>query len=177
MISNSRLVSNDPPTFLVLESAQFSLIGDFLWNGKDIATDEHSGSAFYGYEEQEDGELLYLGYVVVCDASSDAEEPDISKLTVDNVQEVDSYLREQISQQFEIIDWFDGQLNQSDDGLQALVNPYKVLDDGEIYQCVACRMSHNSKKWVVMCSFVPDRAKDFGSAVWGALKSITFKKD
>ena len=174
MVENAKLVDRQSSTFSVLGILNFQLDGHFYWKIEDLNSDGHLGASFYGYEAVEEGEPEYLGYVLFCDVSKDEEEPDISLVDKSNLEEVDSYLRETISRQFEVIDWFNPKLNETNDGRKALMSGYKVLDDGEIYQFAACRLNNTGTNWVMMCGFKPDRVSDFGKAVWASLSSAYF---
>ena len=159
-------------TFRVLDALDCQLTGDFLWVAEQIDEDGAKGVVFRGFEEVEEGEPDYQGYVLLADTASDPDEPDTRLITQENLAEINDMLKTEISKQFAVQDWFDPQLNFVSEGRTSLMNGYKVLDEEILYQKVSCRLTLGDRKWVWIVCFKPDRAHDFGKSAWWTLENL-----
>ena len=159
-------------SFLVLGALHCQLRGNFLWHSEEIDECSATGVVFRGYEEIEDADPEYLGYALFADVTADPDEPDTRMLSSENLQETDDLIKREISKQFDVQDWWDPHLNNVEPGRKSLMNGYKVLDEGVIYQKISCRLTLEERKGVMIVCFKPDRSYDFGKSLWWTLENI-----
>jgi hypothetical protein len=109
--------------------------------------------------------------------SPDPTEPDVSRLTSENIAEVDRYLKKTIQQGMAVqgmavIRWMSSHLNQVREH-QGLVTAYIISDSGKDRQTVALRMTlHNRKMIFIGCFDVSDAAM-LATPIYNALRTLT----
>lgn len=168
------LIDSQNAVFRVLGALECQLTGNFLWVSEEIDEDGASGVVFRAYDEVEDADPEYVGYVLFADVTGDPDEPDTTCLSADNLAEVDELMSQEIAKQFNVLEWTDPQLNIGAQGTKMLMNAYKVLDEDVVYQKVSHRITLSARKWVMIICFVPSRFLDFGRCTWSILDNVRF---
>jgi hypothetical protein len=86
-VNNCKLVDPDSGLFNVLNLAQLRLAGRWWWESEDIDEEGCRGSIFRTWG---DGEPTGLdkAYIIVADVTDDSTEPDISQITIHDVERI-----------------------------------------------------------------------------------------
>lgn len=165
MMKNASVVNAETNTFAVFNKVIFHLNESFFWEGEDIETDLHSGALFKGFEKTSAGQANYLGYVLFSDVTRDADEPDVGKLTISDVESVDQKMRELMAADFEVAEFLPAELRTLESGVDALVSSCLLRSEESPTLMKSFRFRCQEINWIAVCAFHTDRQSDFGSAV------------
>ena len=140
--------------FTVLDALEVVLPSEISWSANDIENELHKGAIFRA-SVSVDEENSSDGYVLFCDVSKDAEEPEIADLTTEGLPEVESSLREALGKQFKIVSAGETKLVKNDADQNVLISTYIVDDDGTELALVSLRTSVLGAKWISVCACSP----------------------
>ena len=169
-VLNSALIDSDNSVFSVLGFIRLQLFNGYLWQGSDITEPTAQGAAFYAFENPPADSVASI---TVVDVTADEYEPSISKITADQVVEIDKQLKEGARSQLEIVNWVSSTLNVSE-GVQSLVTLYVVKERERYWQSVALRLEHNERKFVVVGMFDIQKAEPIAGLIFKSVQSISF---
>jgi hypothetical protein len=172
-VKNCKLVDPDRGLFNVLDLAYLRLTGPWWWESEDIDEEGCIGSIFRTWG---DGEATGLdkAYIIVADVTDDLSEPDISEISIQDVERVDHELHTDIARGLEesgskLIKWIPSKLNESTN-YKALVTPYITLDQGKERQFIVLRISAQERKLVVMGCFDVKEHETFAGPILAIMK-------
>jgi len=178
MSKNVELLSASDPSFLINGDIQVPIVGNFLWLTADIDEETCVGAICRAYDRDGTSDpALEIASVIVVDATSDPDEPDISTVHADDVPQLDTYLRHAVSVQLQndgmqIVKWMSSQLNETA-ATKGLVTAYIVSDEGRERQMIALRLAHWDRKIVVIGSFDIARKDDVAAPIFRMMQKIT----
>lgn len=141
--------------FTVLDVLEVVLPSEISWSASDIQNELHRGAIFRTSVPTGDNNSSD-GYVLFCDVSNDAEEPEIEQLTKEGLPNVESSLREALSKQFNILSTGETKLLKNDLGQNVLISTYIVDDGGTELALVSLRTSISGAKWISVCACSPE---------------------
>ena len=141
--------------FTVLDVLEVVLPNEINWSARDIENELHRG-AIFRVSASPDDDNLSGGYVLFCDVSNDAEEPEIDQLTAEGVPNVERSLREALSKQFNVLSTGETKLLKNDLGQNVLISTYIVDDGGTELALVSLRTSISGANWISVCACSPD---------------------
>ena len=141
--------------FTVLDVLEVALPSEISWSASDIENELHKGAIFRASASTGDDNSSD-GYVLFCDVSKDSEEPEIDKLTTEDVGNVENGLREALSKQFNILSTGETKLLKNDLGQNVLMSTYIVDDGGTELVLVSLRTSISGVKWISVCACSPE---------------------
>jgi hypothetical protein len=172
-IENSTPIDSGNGLFDILGLVQIRLNGSWWWQGEDLDEEGCRGSVFRTWGEGEpDG--LDKAFVLVADVTDDPTEPDISQITIGDIERVDDELHTDIARGLEesgckLIKWSPSQLNESPQ-FKALVTLYITEDQGKERQYFVLRASANNRKLIVMGCFDVAEHETFASPILETLR-------
>lgn len=167
-ISNSKLVDSENLVFSVLDSISLQLFGGYDWQGEDIDESTAVGSVFHAFEQPPTESVASL---TVVDVSGDPDEPDISILSEEAVEKVDSLLRSAVESQMDLDTWMSSKLNEAGD-LKALVTPYITKNNGKRWQYIALRLGSKGRKIVVIGMFDVAKSDPLAKLVFRSMQTV-----
>ena len=141
--------------FTVLDALEVVLPSEISWSANDIENELHKGAIFRA-SVSIDEENSSDGYVLFCDVSKDAEEPEIADLTTEGLPEVESSLREALAKQFNLLSAGETKLLRNDADQNVLISTYIVDDGGTELALVSLRTSISGAKWISVCACNPE---------------------
>ena len=144
LINGLKIFDSDPHELTVLGSATIKLFNGYAWQCEEINDETAVG---YNFSAFEDPPTKSVAIITVADATSDLEEPDISLVEDNGVNQVDLILKTAIQTNMDIVEWTSSKINKISE-LNVLITKYKARDDGKIWQYVALRLSNEKKKYL-----------------------------
>jgi len=169
-INRSTLYDSDPHLLTVLNSATIQLFTGYAWQCEEINDETAVGFNFSAFE---DPPSKSVAIITVADATSDLEEPDISLVEDNGVNQVDLILKTAIQTNMDIVEWTSSKINKISE-LNVLITKYKARDDGKIWQYVALRLSNEKKKYVIIGMFDVAKSNSLAQLVFKAMQSFSF---
>ena len=143
--------------FTVLDALEVVLPSEISWSANDIENELHKGAIFRASASGSvDEENSSDGYVLFCDVSKDAEEPETAQLTTDGLPDVESSLREALAKQFNLLSAGETKLLRNDAEQNVLISTYIVDDGGTELALVSLRTSISGAKWISVCACSPE---------------------
>lgn len=142
-------------SFCVMGALDIALPGEVIWHAEEIDNALHKGAIFRG-STSADGKQISQGYVLFCDVSGDAEEPDIDELTAERVPDVERELRTALGAQFAILSVGETKLLINSLGQNVLISSYIVNDGATELALVSLRTSIRGTKWISVCASSPE---------------------
>ena len=137
--------------FSVMGVLDVVLPEEVSWHAEDIDNALHKGVIFRGGTSV-NGNHFSEGYVLFCDVSRDADEPDTAQLTAEGVPDVEATLRAALGAQFAILSAGETKLLTNDLGHNVLISSYIVEDGGTELALVSLRTSFSGTKWISVCA-------------------------
>jgi len=141
--------------FGVMGVFDVALPEEVSWQADDIDNALHKGVIFRGGTSV-DGTYSSEGYVLFCDVSRDAEEPDIDQLATEGVPDVEAKLRMALGRQFEILRAGETKLLKNNVGKNVLISTYIVNDGEKELALISLRTSISGVKWISVCACSPE---------------------
>lgn len=141
--------------FTVLGVLEVALPSEISWSASDIENELHKGAIFRACVSMEEENFLD-GYVLFCDVSNDAEEPEIDQLTTEGLPGVESDLREALAKQFNVLSSGETKLMKNDANQNVLISTYIVDDGGTELALVSLRTAISGAKWISVCACSPE---------------------
>ncbi len=141
--------------FTVLDALEVVLPSEISWSANDIENELHKGAIFRASASM-DEENSSDGYVLFCDVSKDAEEPETAQLTTEGLPDVESSLREALAKQFNLLSAGETKLLRNDAEQNVLISTYIVDDGGTELALVSLRTSISGAKWISVCACSPE---------------------
>jgi hypothetical protein len=117
--------------FTVLGVLEVALPSEISWSASDIENELHKGAIFRACVSMEE-ENFSDGYVLFCDVSNDAEEPEIDQLTTEGLP------------------------MKNDANQNVLISTYIVDDGGTELALVSLRTAISGTKWISVCACSPE---------------------
>ena len=159
-------------SFLGISSNQ-----DFLqnWGAVDYADEPLKGVAFVGHH----GGTVAAPQrwpppfeLSVVDATADPEEPSISRISESNLGSVDRQLRNDLSKEYDIVDWRGSKIRRNKCGLKTLVTRYSHCLDGNVYDVYAVRQELLFEKLVMLTAVDANEADRLRGPLDAVLRRI-----
>lgn len=169
-INHLTLYDSDPHLLTVLNSATIQLFTGYAWQCEEINNKATVGFDFFAFE---DPPTKSVAIITVADVTGDLEEPDISLVEDNGVNQVDLILKTAIQSNMDIVEWTSSKINKINQ-LKVLITKYKARDDGKIWQYVALRLSNEKKKYVIIGMFDVAKRDNLSQLVFKALQSFSF---
>ena len=145
--------------FTVLDALEVVLPSEISWSANDIENELHKGAIFRASGSGSgsvDVENASDGYVLFCDVSKDAEEPETAQLTTEGLPDVEGILREALAKQFNLLSAGETKLLKNDADQNVLISTYIVDDGGTELALVSLRTSISGAKWISVCACSPE---------------------
>lgn len=172
-MKNVSSLNTDEHVVTVLQKITIHLSPEYKWHGTDIDTELHSGAIFRGFENREDNEE-YIGYVLICDVSKDGDEPDMYDVSDENVFSVEQKLRDELSNQVQLIETYTPTLGTLTDGTTRLMSSFaKVIDADREALMTSVRIGVPGQKFICVTCYPSAGFENFEKSVQSTIESIT----
>ena len=172
-MKNVSSLNTDEHVVTVLQKISIHLSPEYKWHGTDIDTELHSGAIFRGFENKEDnGE--YVGYVLICDVSKDDDEPDMYDVSDENVFSVEQKLRDELSNQVQLIETYTPTIGTLTDGTTRLMSSFaKIIDADREALMTSVRIGVPGQKFICVTCYPSAGFENFEKSVQSTIESIT----
>ena len=172
-MKNVSSLNTDEHVVTVLQKITIHLSPEYKWHGTDIDTELHSGAIFRGFENREDNEE-YVGYVLICDVSKDGDEPDMYDVSDENVFSVEQKLRDELSNQVQLIETYTPTLGTLTDGTTRLMSSFaKIIDADREALMTSVRIGVPRQKFICVTCYPSAGFENFEKSVQSTIESIT----
>ena len=172
-MKNVSSLNTDEHVVTVLQKISIHLSPEYKWHGTDIDTELHSGAIFRGFENREDNEE-YVGYVLICDVSKDDDEPDMYDVSDENVFSVEQKLRDELSNQVQLIETYTPTLGTLTDGTTRLMSSFaKIIDADREALMTSVRIGVPGQKFICVTCYPSAGFENFEKSVQSTIESIT----
>ena len=172
-MKNVSSLNTDEHVVTVLQKISIHLSPEYKWHGTDIDTELHSGAIFRGFENKEDKEE-YVGYVLICDVSRDDDEPDMYDVSDENVFSVEQKLRDELSNQVQLIETYTPTIGTLTDGTTRLMSSFaKIIDADREALMTSVRIGVPGQKFICVTCYPSAGFENFEKSVQSTIESIT----
>ena len=172
-MKNVSSLNTDEHVVTVLQKITIHLSPEYKWHGTDIDTELHSGAIFRGFENREDNEE-YVGYVLICDVSKDGDEPDMYDVSDENVFSVEQKLRDELSNQVQLIETYTPTISTLTDGTTRVMSSFaKIIDVDREALMTSVRIGVPGQKFICVTCYPSAGFENFEKSVQSTIESIT----
>lgn len=176
-IKYAKFVDPDNSIFEVLDLVKIKLPPKIWWYSEDFETPSYFGHSFRGVFENDAS--IERAYILVADVTGDADEPDTSTITNDNIKLVDEKLQKDTENQLptiglSLVRWMNSQLNFRYER-NVLVTAYIVDDPGVGHrQRICARLNVKSRKLAIEVCFNVADAETLARPMFIAMHPVEF---